>query len=164
MTNNRRSLFWKVPALLTAMAMVIGLAQESVTSLGVADSEFGQHLVDQDGRAVYLYLIDVPGSASSSTNDTMWPPLLVASGEDLPTVSAELQADLVGVTTRADGTFQVTYNGWPLYYFADDLEAGQVGGHGLGGNWFLLDAQGEGIGVTVDLPDGPADTEEEDGE
>tara|TARA_R110000787_G_scaffold192886_11_gene304422 strand:+ start:316 stop:762 length:447 start_codon:yes stop_codon:yes gene_type:complete len=39
--------------------------------------------------------------------------------------------------TRVDGTKQTTYKNWPLYYFANDSNAGETNGDGVGGVWFI---------------------------
>jgi predicted lipoprotein with Yx(FWY)xxD motif len=52
---------------------------------------------------------------------------------------------LLGTITRDDGTTQVTYNGHPLYYYADDVNAGDTLGQGRGDVWYVLDAQGNQI-------------------
>ena len=59
---------------------------------------------------------------------TVWPPVL-ASGT--PAVSGKAAASQIGLTTRRDGTKQVTYNGLPLYYYAADTKAGQATGNHL---------------------------------
>ena len=33
---------------------------------------------------------------------------------------------------------QVTYNGWPLYYYVKDKAPGDTTGQGVGGNWFVV--------------------------
>ena len=42
-----------------------------------------------------------------------------------------------GVISRDDGREQVTYNGLPLYYFANDKAPGDTKGQGVGGVWFV---------------------------
>ena len=56
-----------------------------------------------------------------------------------------VDATLLGTITRDDGSTQVTYNGWPLYYFQDDAAPGDTNGQGLGGVWFLVSPEGEAI-------------------
>ena len=56
-----------------------------------------------------------------------------------------VDATLLGTITRDDGSTQVTYNGWPLYYFHEDAAAGDTNGQGLGGVWFLVSPEGDAI-------------------
>ena len=44
--------------------------------------------------------------------------------------------------TRDDGSTQVTYDGWPLYYFKNDAAAGDTKGQGLGEVWFVAAVDG----------------------
>src|SRR5207245_1305749 len=63
-----------------------------------------------------------------------WPPLIARQ----PTAGAGLKASLLGTTTRRSGKLQVTYDGHPLYFFAEDKKAGDVNGQGFvhfGGAW-----------------------------
>jgi predicted lipoprotein with Yx(FWY)xxD motif len=53
-----------------------------------------------------------------------WPPVLTQSA---PTASGAANGSLLGAIPRSDGTFQVTYNGHPLYYFAPALDSGTEG-------------------------------------
>jgi predicted lipoprotein with Yx(FWY)xxD motif len=52
---------------------------------------------------------------------------------------------MLGTISLPDGTTQVTYNGWPLYYYIDDAAAGDANGQGVGGVWFLVSPTGEMI-------------------
>ena len=56
-----------------------------------------------------------------------------------------VDATLLGTITRDDGSTQVTYNGWPLYYFQDDVAPGDTNGQGMEGVWFLVSPEGEAI-------------------
>ncbi|HEY1916421.1 MAG TPA: hypothetical protein VGH27_12675 [Streptosporangiaceae bacterium] len=54
----------------------------------------------------------------------IWPPVLTQSA---PTAGQMADGSLLGAIQRGDGTFQVTYNGHPLYYFANALDTGTQG-------------------------------------
>ena len=50
---------------------------------------------------------------------------------------------------RPDGNLQATYNGWPLYYFGEDIFAGDTNGHQFnefGGDWYLIAPTGREVG------------------
>ena len=40
---------------------------------------------------------------------------------------------------------QVTYGGWPLYYFANDSAAGNTNGQGVNDVWFVVDAAAQAV-------------------
>ena len=125
----------------TAGVPVTGAATVNVTEVGT----FGQALVDGEGRSLYLFTNDTQDSGTSScTGDCLvkWPPLLT-DGE--PVAGTGMDAAMLGTITLPDGTTQVTYNGWPLYYFADDTAPGDALGQGVGGVWFLVSPTGEMI-------------------
>jgi predicted lipoprotein with Yx(FWY)xxD motif len=67
---------------------------------------------------------------------TAWPPLTTTGPVTLSGKYA-VSRDL-GVTTRTNGTKQVTYGGHPLYYFKGDTAPGQTNGEGVDGVWFLI--------------------------
>jgi hypothetical protein len=51
---------------------------------------------------------------------------------------------VVGSIT-VDGLEQATIDERPLYYYAGDNAPGDVNGHGVGGNWFAVRADGENV-------------------
>ena len=51
----------------------------------------------------------------------------------------------MGTTARTDGTTQVTYNGWPLYYWIKDQKPGDATGQDVGGVWYVLSPTGEEV-------------------
>lgn len=112
-------------------------ASGSALVLKTDQGSAGIWLTDSSGRTLYLYTKD-KGSTSECYGAcaTAWPPLLT-TGPVTITGKYTVQADL-GVTTRTDGTKQVTYGGHPLYYFKGDTAPGQTKGQGVGGVWFLI--------------------------
>jgi predicted lipoprotein with Yx(FWY)xxD motif len=106
-------------------------------------AEHGEILTDGEGRALYLFTKDV-GGTSTCTGEcaTAWPPFTV---EGEPVAGEGVDQARLGTITRDDGTTQVTYNGHPLYYYAEDVNAGDVTGQGVGGVWFLVNPQGEQV-------------------
>jgi predicted lipoprotein with Yx(FWY)xxD motif len=112
-------------------------------TIGPAKTSLGTILVDSHARTVYLFKGDVgTRSACSGACAQAWPPLL-AHGR--PRIGSGAKAPLIGTVRRSDGTVQVTYNGHPLYRFAQDHKPGDVAGQGLtafGAQWFTVSAAG----------------------
>src|SRR3954466_14665146 len=74
-----------------------------------------------NGMTVYTFTKDVKDSGKSACTEqciAKWPALTVASGET-PSGGAGLTGKLGTITREDDGTLQVTYNGMPLYFFAN---------------------------------------------
>jgi predicted lipoprotein with Yx(FWY)xxD motif len=71
-----------------------------------------------------------------------WPPVLTTGD---PVAAGEVDAALLGTTTRRDGSTQVTYNGHPLYYYAHE-GPGEVRCHNVathGGLWWVITPAGD---------------------
>ena len=130
------------------------MAQVTTTGLTLASSkEHGAYLADGDGRALYLFEADTQGRGDQEAVSTCydacaeaWPPLIV---EAAPEAGDQIQANFVATTERNDGKTQVTYNGWPVYYYVKDQGPGQTTGHDIedfGAEWYLLTAKGEKVG------------------
>jgi predicted lipoprotein with Yx(FWY)xxD motif len=112
----------------------------------------GSFLVGANGMTLYLYTKDVPGTSNCYDQcATNWPPLLVAEGET-PTLDAGIPG-MLGVTERTDSTYQVTYNGWPLYYWVKDMAAGDATGQNVGEVWFVVTPPTVSLGGNADLGD-----------
>lgn len=105
----------------------------------VALSSDGSHLVDGEGRSLYLFTLD-EGRTSTCTGPCAetWPPLL---GD--PVAAEGVDQGLVGNAERGNGAIQVTYNGHPLYTFVEDGAPGDTNGHGFNDVWFLVTPAGE---------------------
>lgn len=141
---------------LTLATLALAQAVAPTASLAVATAEDGAtYVVDAEGRSLYLFLNDTSNvSNCSDACAANWPPVLVADAQALPTVSDEFDAALLGTAERADGTLQLTYNGWPLYYFRGDQLPGDTTGQGANDVWFLVTPQGTGLGRAADQPGG----------
>ncbi|MFN2143430.1 MAG: YceI family protein [Candidatus Promineifilaceae bacterium] len=98
------------------------------------DEDLGAFLTDSAGMTLYTFANDEPGVSNCYDRcATAWPPLLV---EDAQTISAgEGIPGELGTTEREDGTLQVTYDSWPLYYWVNDEVPGDITGHDVGNVW-----------------------------
>jgi predicted lipoprotein with Yx(FWY)xxD motif len=103
--------------------------------------DLGTILVDGAGKTLYLFEKDKAGKSSCvGACAAAWPPLLT---DDAATTGTGVKASLVGTTKRPDGKTQVTYHGWPLYYYADDKTPGDMAGQDLkdfGASWYIVSA------------------------
>src|SRR4051794_13203908 len=97
-------------------------------TVGVGTTNLGKVLVDGQGRTLYLFQGDAGAKSNcSGACASNWPPL--TSGK--PTVGKGASASMIGTTKRSDGKTQVTYNGHPLYTFAQDGNPGDTNGQGV---------------------------------
>jgi predicted lipoprotein with Yx(FWY)xxD motif len=140
-----------VPAILAAHAAA---AQESIIVNVSESDEYGEFLT-VGGYPVYMFSTDVPGDTASAPTISCigdclaaWPP--VAGTAIVP--GEGVDSGLLG-QIEVDGIAVATYAGWPLYYFARDVEGGPPTGQAtesFGGVWYLVAPDGsriEGEGV-----------------
>jgi predicted lipoprotein with Yx(FWY)xxD motif len=117
-------------------------AGAATVALGENDT-LGSFLVDDKGMTLYLFTKDTPNTTVCYDKCAVaWPPLLTT---DDPVAGEGVDASLLGTTNRTDGTVQVTYNGWPLYYYEKDKAPGDVTGQDVGGVWYVVSAEGNQI-------------------
>ena len=96
----------------------------------------GNYLVDGSGNALYWFTKDKANmSACSGGCLKAWP----AFTADSIVVPSALNASDFGTITRDDGTMQVTYKSYPLYYWAKDKARGDITGQNVGKVWFVID-------------------------
>lgn len=95
----------------------------------------GKILVDAAGKTLYYFAKDFDGNSACNTAHCMgaWP---VFNVETVVAGMGLNKADF-GTLTKADGTKQTTYKGWPLYYFAADAAAGETKGENVNSVWFV---------------------------
>ena len=148
----------------------------TAATLQVSENEmFGAYLTDGEGRTLYIFVNEEmeedaggetggeTGGESERTAGIMqntlpctdecaeeWPPFLT-DGD--PVAGEGVDAWLLGTRTRDDGSVQVTYNGWPLYYYHDDEAPGDTKGQGIeppaedafGGAWYVVSPEGNRV-------------------
>ena len=96
--------------------------------------KYGLYLVDAKGRTLYFFAKDYNGSSACyGMCAKKWPVFYV---ENLK-VGPGLNPDDFKVITRKDGLKQITYKGWPLYYFVGDKKPGDINGDGVKNVWFV---------------------------
>lgn len=117
-------------------------AAGGLTLASTTDPTLGAYLTGLNGMTLYAYTKDTPDvSACTGGCATAWPPLTVAAGTTVTGPSGATAA--FATITRADGTMQVTYNHWPLYYYAKDTKAGDTTGQNVGKVWFIMPTNGQ---------------------
>jgi predicted lipoprotein with Yx(FWY)xxD motif len=119
-------------------------AASGAVSIKTTKGDPGTFLVDSSGRALYLFEAD-KGKTSTCNGAcaAAWPPLTT---DGAPTAGAGVKANLLGTTKRDDGKMEVTYNGHPLYYFANDSAPGDIKGQGVdafGAEWYVVSPEGK---------------------
>lgn len=128
----------------TTMATTTGTGTAGATVQVRSHPDYGDILVDAGGATLYLFESDTRGSGESTCTGGCadnWPPLTV---DDTPSKGDGVSAPL-STLERADGTAQVTADGWPLYYFAPDEGPGDAKGQGVGDAWWVVDPSGSPV-------------------
>lgn len=182
----KRTLTWSFAlAALAGLTAPAAHAEEQQLSVQKSD-QFGEYIADAQGRALYMYTADEQGQAGTPATSNcygtcadMWPPLIAEQGamertaepdQGMPETESlfrdqsgktadKIQTSLISTTERRDGTMQVTYGGWPLYYYEQDTQSGETNGQGVEdsqGEWYLVAPDGSKIeqhaGETADEP------------
>jgi predicted lipoprotein with Yx(FWY)xxD motif len=92
-----------------------------------------------------LYMYDPDVNATPTCYEacaTAWPPLVTTGN---PTAAGEANSALLKTVARTDGTTQVVYGDWPLYYWQKDTKPGDVTGQAVGGKWWVVGPDGQPI-------------------
>jgi predicted lipoprotein with Yx(FWY)xxD motif len=114
-------------ASLTALALAAPTmaVEQTRPTLTAKSSRFGPILFDGRGFVLYAFTRDRRGGTSrcSGACAKAWPPY-VARGA--LRAGKGVKSSLLRTVRRADGSRQVTYAGWPLYYYVGDRQPGQI--------------------------------------
>lgn len=111
--------------------------------VNVSTGSMGPYLVSGNGMTLYLLMKDSPGTSTCSGGcPSIWPPLLTAGTAQ---AGSGVDASKLGTLTRADGSTQVTYNGWPLYNYSKDTKPGDTIGEGFKTVWYIISPTGDAL-------------------
>jgi predicted lipoprotein with Yx(FWY)xxD motif len=104
-----------------------------VYSVGVAyKSGVGFYLTNGTGFSLYFRTTDKPYNGTTTCTSSIctanWPAFYTAK----LTVPPGINASSFGTITLANGNKQLTYDGYPLYYWHMDTQPGQDNGQGIG--------------------------------
>jgi len=113
-------------------------------TLTVRGSQYGRILFDGSNRALYAFTGDRRGRPSTCYGACAkaWPPYIVTGSLR---AGAGTTRSLYGTTRRRDGKRQLTYRGWPLYYYVAD-PVGRVLCQNVfefGGLWLVVRPSGQ---------------------
>ncbi len=109
-----------------------------------ANATQGKYLVDKDNRSLYYFSNDPNGMNNCTGSCELFWPVFNIDNLTTDKIGQGLNAGDFGSVTAQSGKKQITYKGWPLYYYAplqngtNQLESpGSVSGDGVDGIWFL---------------------------
>lgn len=111
-------------SIMLANAQLLGQDGKNYTSEYVEGTAETQYFTDAQGRTLYIFTKDYRNdnnfTAADMSNNSVWP-IFNVEIESLPSI---LNEDDFGHIEVA-GQQQLTYKGWPLYYFGQDANRGE---------------------------------------
>lgn len=134
-------------SVLAVAAVSAGAGQASPqakNTITAAKSRYGTVLFDGKGRVLYGFTRDRRGKPSRCYGACAqaWP-VYFKSG--VFKAGKGVKQKLIASVKRKNGRLQVTYNGWPLYYYVNDVNRGQISCQNVnefGGLWLLVSPSG----------------------
>ncbi|MCZ4609911.1 hypothetical protein O3S80_40320 [Streptomyces sp. Lzd4kr] len=124
---------------------------ERQSVIKAVDTRLGPTAADDEGFTLYRSDLDgndPPVSVCNSAKCVQaWKPVYLPDGRTEPVAGPGIDPARVGSVRRADGTWQATLGGWPLYRYAKDTAPGDVAGEGLKGTWHASAPDGTRAGA-----------------
>lgn len=128
----------------TLLLLPIGAQARSLSHAPAAlvkvahNAKLGAILVNAKGMTLYYLETEKHGTIKCTASCvTYWPPLLVSPSTKTLTAGHAVTGKL-GTILRPDGKKQLTYNKWPLYFFAGDKKPGDTKGQGVAKVWWVI--------------------------
>ena len=133
--------------LLVAASIPVAAASgstEAGQTLKLRNTRYGPILFDGRDRVLYGFTRDKRGGKSTCYGAcaTAWP-VYFAKGK--VRAMRGVKQSLIGTVRRRNGRLQVTYNGWPLYFYAHEgpREVKCQNVNEFGGLWLVVKASGK---------------------
>ncbi|PFO78823.1 MULTISPECIES: COG4315 family predicted lipoprotein [Bacillus cereus group] len=103
------------------------------------NDKVGKYLADSNGKTLYYFAKDT-SKVSNCSGDCvkLWPPFVAKDFEVPKGFDKKDFATIIREDTKEQ---QVTYKGYPLYYFANDKSKGDINGQGVKDIWFVLNSE-----------------------
>ncbi len=101
------------------------------------NASIGFHLVNATKFTLYLNSQDKQNGGTSvcyGQCEVYWKPFYTSN----LTLQPNLSVSDFGTITRVGGAKQLTYKGYPLYYYTGDTAPGQLNGQGVAGIWLVV--------------------------
>jgi predicted lipoprotein with Yx(FWY)xxD motif len=139
--------------LLALTCTAVAVAAPARTQVSMRSTTLGSVLVDSRGHTLYVFDLD-HGTKSSCTGacTASWHAFLTSSK---PVALHGVGAAKLGMAKRANGKFQVTFMGHPLYFYVGDRKAGDVHGASIA-HWAAFSPTGaklrDAVGTTPPPP------------
>ncbi|OAH58639.1 hypothetical protein AWH48_16710 [Domibacillus aminovorans] len=112
-------------------------AAETAVSLKLLENEkTGKYLADSNGMTLYYFKKDEPGKSNCASECLEnWPPFIE---KDFDVPEGFDKKDFGTIKREDTREEQVTYKGFPLYYFVKDKQEGDVNGEGVKDVWYIV--------------------------
>lgn len=97
----------------------------------------GNILIDSEGRSLYTFAGDTSTMGTCQGEcSKIWPPFRRTT--DVRLTGPPRVEDRLEYSEVIKGTSQITFDGHPLYYYAGDKMPGDVNGHMMNNEWFVV--------------------------
>lgn len=113
---------------------------QNTSALQLLENEkVGKYLADSKGMALYYFTKDESEKSNCSGECLKnWPPF---TAEEFEIPSGFDKADFGTIIRKDTKEEQVTYKGYPLYYFVNDKAKGDVNGQGVKDVWYIVNSE-----------------------
>ncbi|WP_416829184.1 hypothetical protein [Ectobacillus polymachus] len=103
------------------------------------NEKVGEYLADSKGLTLYYFKNDKSGLSTCKDECLKtWPPF---NATDFKVPQGFNKEDFNTITRADTGQAQVTYKGYPLYYFVNDKSKGDVNGQGVKNVWYIVNVK-----------------------